>query len=82
MQGQVSKLMASFMAEGVQRFKVSNVIPLVMKDDLRPGSYRPDANAMEDLKTRELMMDAIKRASETGPVIFVASGQHRIAALE
>ena len=30
----------------------------------------------------DLTTDAIKRASETGPVIFVASGQHRIAALE
>ena len=74
--------MASFMAEGVQQFKVSNVIPLVMKDDLRPRSYGPDANAMEDLKTLELTIDAIKQLSETGPVIFIVSSQHWIAALE
>ncbi|KAG9311944.1 hypothetical protein JVU11DRAFT_8205 [Chiua virens] len=81
---QVNKLVTSFMVDGVNRFKVANAIPVaIRKEDVKAGSYGSDGHAMEDLKYMELTLDAQKRVIETGQsAIIVASGQHRIAALE
>ena len=79
---QVNKLVTSFMVDGVHRFKVSNAIPLaIKKENLKPGSYGPDGNAMEGLKYLEFILESLEKGGDD-PIIYVASGQHRIAALE
>ena len=79
---QVNKLVTSFMIDGVHRFKVSNAIPLaIKKENLKSGSYGPDGNAMEELKYLEFTPESLAKGGDE-PIIYVASGQHRIAALE
>ena len=81
-QPQVNALLTSFKVDGVNRFKASNSIPLVIsKGHIKMSTINKDENSMEDLKEMELTDEAKKLVSEGKAVIYVASGQHRIAAL-
>jgi len=79
---QVNGLITSFKVNGVNCFKASNVIPLVIsKKYLASNLYRGNGNAMKDLKEIRLM-DNVKMMTQDGKsIIYVASGQHHIVAL-
>jgi len=79
---QVNWLITSFKVDGVNRFKASNTIPLVIsKKYLVSNSYGDDGNTMEDLKEMRLTDDGKKMTQDGKSIIYVASGQHRIVAL-
>ena len=80
---QLNALITSFKVDGVNRFNASNAIPVVIsKKHVVNGTYGDDGNAMEELLELKLTEDAEKMIAAKKAVIYVASGQHRIAALE
>ena len=79
---QVNGLITSFKVDRVNRFKPSNAIPIVIsKKYVKVGSFGNNGNAMEELKEMEITEEALKLIMERKPVLYVASGQHRIEAL-
>lgn len=80
---QLNGLITSFKVDGVNRFKASNAIPLVVpKKYIVPDTYGSDGNAMENLREMQLTVEAFKAISAGQAVVYVASGQHRIMALD